>query len=229
MSEEILKLTETVSPDTCTADNCSKPIERKKYALCENHYYKMRKHGDPNAKGRALAKDTVINIMDSHAGIELSNGGMARIDICDVELVSGYCWSYSSKNNKYVRGYIRGRSVLLHRYLMGEPKNLCVDHINHDPLDNRRANLRICTKQENLWNLQKKSSKNRFKGVSWHKTDKLWKASICKDGKRENIGLFKCETAASHAYDKRALELFGEFAKTNHAIFQAIEFDRSKK
>jgi hypothetical protein len=89
-----------------------------------------------------------------------------------------------------------------------------VDHINGNPLDNRRENLRICTQQENSWNQRKRRTNTcGFKGVYWDKGAKKYQAQICKDGKRKYLGLFDCPEKAHEAYCKAAQELHGEFSR----------------
>lgn len=74
-----------------------------------------------------------------------------EIDDADFELVSRHRWAATRRRaNLYVRANVDGRDVLLHRFLMGEPAGMCVDHQNGDTLDNRRSsNLRICTRGQN--------------------------------------------------------------------------------
>lgn len=112
--------------------------------------------------------------------------------------------------------YLRNKSVYLHRFILNFPKGK-VDHIDGNPLNNRRSNLRVCTQQENTMNKRgSKSSSSKFKGVSWLKRDKRWYACINKNYKTYAIGYFKNEVDAAKAYDKKAIELFGQFAKTNY-------------
>lgn len=93
-------------------------------------------------------------------------------------------------------------------------KGFQVDHINHDKLDNRKSNLRIVTQQQNLMNRKVfKNNKTGFKGVSVY--GEKYRASIRKNGKREYLGFFKNPIDAAKAYDKRAIELFGEYAVLN--------------
>jgi hypothetical protein len=94
-----------------------------------------------------------------------------------------------------------------------------VDHINHDPLDNRRCNLRICTKAQNLLN-RKVSDKERerkssnYKGVYWLKSHNSWRAVLRVNGVYRSK-IRSCEVEAAKEYDKMALAHAGEFACLN--------------
>src|ERR1035437_2247560 len=127
------------------------------------------------------------------------------IDEQDKKLVSKKVWRID-------HGYVRsGTNCYLHRYLLNFPKNK-IDHIDGNPLNNCRSNLRICTQQENLWNMKKrKNTSSKFKGVSWSKKDKVWCAHITKDYKSYHLGSFKTEIEASKIYNNKALEIFGNF------------------
>ena len=88
-------------------------------------------------------------------------------------------------NNFYVAFTAKPKnssSRLLHRYLLNPPRNLTVDHINRNPLDNRRCNLRICSQFEN--NQNQKANTSGKVGVSWYKTNKYWTAYIRVKGKQ---------------------------------------------
>lgn len=91
-----------------------------------------------------------------------------------------------------------------------------LDHINQDKLDNRIENLRPATRAQNAHNRTSyKGSSSKFKGVSWHKYRNKYQASIRKNGKQYYLGIFDNAKDAARAYDKKAIELFGEFASLN--------------
>lgn len=106
--------------------------------------------------------------------------------------------------------------MYLHRLIMGEPEGLEVDHRNGDGLDNRRQNLRVATHAQNLAN-QRLSAANTsgFKGVSFDRTrpNKPWAAYIKHGGRKLFLGRHETREAAAAAYDAKARELFGEFAR----------------
>ena len=143
------------------------------------------------------------------------DGKTFLVDIDDYEeFVDGYKFCLS---NGYVvysgtkDGLIRKR---LHRIIMGDPEDLVIDHINRDPLDNRRDNLRIVTRQENLMNLSiKKTNKSGVAGVHRDKKNGKWRAQITYKYKQINLGCFDTLEAAAKARKDAEEEYFGEFAR----------------
>jgi hypothetical protein len=147
--------------------------------------------------------------------VNLTKGYVALVDDEDYELVSQYKW-YPEKgtNTYYAKGNIgnkfRDGSIRMHNLILGK----LVDHINGDGLDNRRENLRLCTNSQNQMN-KVAWGKSNFKGVDFHIGSKLWRSRIQLNGKSIFIGRFSSEEAAALAYDAKAKELFGDFAKLN--------------
>ena len=132
------------------------------------------------------------------------------------------CCLYVAKSHGYVAlvkyaGVVDGKykydRVYLHRYVSNAPKGLQVDHINGNRLDNRSANLRICTSGQNNRNIGPK--KGKYKGVHWTKNRKRWVAQITKNYKTESLGCFDTAEAAALAYNEAAKRLHGEYAYLN--------------
>lgn len=106
---------------------------------------------------------------------------------------------------------------IMHRMILGvNDKRIWVDHRNHCGLDNRRENLRRCTPQENARNSRSKGGSSQYKGVSFNKKNGKWTAAIMVRGKTISLGsAHETEEAAALAYNKKSLELFGEYAQPN--------------
>lgn len=139
------------------------------------------------------------------------------IDDDDYEKVKKYSLSLSSHRGEiYVKtSKINGKRLLLHRLITSCPDDMIVDHINHNTLDNRKENLRICTHAENSRNRKINKYKNcsQYKGV--YEAGNRYKASIRVDGKQKVLGYFDTEEKAAIAYNKGALKYYGEFANPN--------------
>ena len=89
-----------------------------------------------------------------------------------------------------------------------------IDHINGNKLDNRKANLRICTYSENTINV-KRNLQNKFRGVSFDKLREKWKARISVNGKRIQLGRFDTKIQAAIRYNSFAIKFHGSFANLN--------------
>lgn len=113
----------------------------------------------------------------------------------------------------------KGKKQYLHRLIVNCPDNMVVDHINGNTLDNRKSNLRICTKLQNQYNQKKHKGKrhSKYKGVTYRKEliSKPWEAFIYPNGKHIRLGYFKTELEAAEAYNKAAVEYYGKYAKLN--------------
>ena len=92
----------------------------------------------------------------------------------------------------------------------------CVDHIDRNDLNNHLSNLRWCTQKENCQNRSKRQNTSSvYKGVCFYKPLNKWKAQIQHNGLKINLGYYTDEAEAGHAYDRKAIELFKEFAHLN--------------
>lgn len=154
----------------------------------------------------------------SHSEIQLSKGKVAIVDRDDLERLSSHRWYALFRDGGWhaartVKGGGTRRTVYMHHEVAGTTS--MIDHRNRDGLDNRKRNLRRCTKAQNarnsFRNIHGKTS--RFKGVSLNK--KPWRANIMVSGKQIYLGTYSNERAAAIAYDRAAVKYFGEFAATN--------------
>ncbi|WP_309711207.1 HNH endonuclease [Armatimonas sp.] len=154
------------------------------------------------------------------------DSGPVTIDSADFDLVSGAKWfveyrirSGSIKKPMRVRAnrYHEGSNspVTLHRLILGNPAGI-IDHIDRNPLNNSRSNLRIVDSIQNRVNSDP-HGRRKFKGTSYIKASATpsWEARIWSSGKGHYLGVFSSEEDAARAYDSKALELWGEHARLN--------------
>ena len=156
--------------------------------------------------------------------IKLTQNQTTLVDDKDYNKLNKYKWhavyyplakNYCAKRNVWLKNG-KQTTVQMHRIIMDAPRNLQVDHINHNTLDNRKENLRLCTNGQNQMNrINHKDFSSKYKGVDWYKRCKKWRVAIRINNKPIHIGYFNSEIEAGKAYNKKARELFGEFAKLN--------------
>lgn len=153
--------------------------------------------------------------------IPLTQGFVAVVSPEDFEDVSQHKWCASvGRGGRVVaiRSYRENGktvSVLLHRFI-AKPLQLHVDHIDGDPLNNRRENLRIVTHAQNRQNTSKQSNNTSgFKGVMRDKRSGKWIARIRVFGRTKHLGLFAEASIAASAYDAAAIAALGALASTN--------------
>lgn len=153
--------------------------------------------------------------MSALCTIPLTGGGFAIVDEADYADLSRYKWSnsngYASRRARY-RG--SRKTVLMHRVVIGAEPGTVVDHINRNPLDNRRANLRIVSCSESNMNQRAASHRRhgiRFKGVYKNRSGSTYSAKL----RGQHIGNFRTERAAAEAYNAAALAMFGDLVFLN--------------
>ena len=154
--------------------------------------------------------------------IPLSQGMVATVDDEDYEWLNQVQWYWGQRDigSGYAQRNVKvgGKSTTqrMHRLILGEVEGRHSDHVNLDGLDNRRANLRVCTHTENNRNSRKrKDNTSGYMGVSWYARRKKWQAIIGADREKHWLGYFDDIEEAARAYDAAALALHGEFATCN--------------
>lgn len=165
--------------------------------------------------------------------IQLTKGKSALVDDEDYELLSKYRWCATRGRNTWYawrHSYHDGNieTIAMHRLILAAPDGLEVDHIDGDGLNNTRSNLRLATRSQNLHNGKRlKNNTSGYKGVHWVKYTLhagKWRSRIYVGGRAIHLGVFADREEAAKAYDKAALEMCGEYARTN---FQADFLSKS--
>lgn len=128
-----------------------------------------------------------------------------KIDLEDVEKVQLLKWVINTGNRKMHYAY-NNKGLLLHRYVMDAPKGKDVDHIFGDTMDNRKSQLRICSRSENMSNSKHYANNTSgHRGVTWYKKNSKWMAYIMINYKHKNLGYYD-EIEDAVAARKRAEE-----------------------
>lgn len=140
---------------------------------------------------------------------------VSTINSSDVVAISKFTWRVLEKENNptYLRTTNKGVNLVLHRLVLNPFSFQVVDHIDGNGLNNVRSNLRVCSHIQNQRNRHR--FLGNFKGVTYHKRDKMFTSSIKFNSKANHLGYFKTEVEAAIAYNQAALKYFGEFARLN--------------
>jgi hypothetical protein len=154
--------------------------------------------------------------------LQLNKGFTTLIDDDIVDDVKPFRWYVVPRpRTNYVRRSIpcggKTKYEYLHQRVLGVRPGFEIDHIDGNTLDNRRANLRHATRQQNMRNQAKRSrqASSQYKGVCWSNNDNRWLAYLLVNRKRFWLGRFTDEREAARAYNAAALHHFGDFARLN--------------
>jgi len=157
--------------------------------------------------------------------IRMAQPRYAKVDPADYKRLRKYEWVAEKKgtNSFYARRRAPGgkgkkwKLISLHQEIIKAPPGMVIDHINHDGMDNRRANLRAATHSQNLYNRKKRSgaTQSKYKGIYWRKKTGRWEVRIMFEKKAIHLGRFRSEIDAARAYDRGAMKYHGEFACLN--------------
>lgn len=150
--------------------------------------------------------------------IKLTNHKITIVDDRDYDFINQWKWHANKRGNTWrcPRRNSETCGKVTHwcmaRIILDAPKGKQVDHINGNPLDNRRANLRLCSQAENARN-RRMQRPGKYKGV--HPNNSNWMAVIKTNGHLRYIGTYKTQVEAAIAYNKEAILMFGDFARLN--------------
>ncbi len=141
-------------------------------------------------------------------------------DLEDYDLIKDYCWAACEPVKGYVRieTKINNKGVNMSQLLTGKND---IDHIDRNPMNNRRSNLREATRSQQGMNRNKQSNNTSgFIGVYWNKRENKWVASLKINNKQKHIGYFVNKNDAIMARLNAEYKLFGEFAPQRHLFEQ---------
>ena len=157
-----------------------------------------------------------VRIEGDFAYVKLTQGYEAKIDASDARMIGAYKWSCVVKDSTvYAARLHYGKTTRMHRLIMDAPKDMQVDHVDGNGLNNTRDNLRIATNSQNQHNKRKnKNNTSGFKGVGWDAPSGKWRARIMTDSNRTVLGYFDTPEAAYVAYCKASEKMHGEFGRT---------------
>lgn len=175
-----------------------------------------------------LAHAAATPLDNSIRYIPLTQGKCAVVDAADFDFLSQWKWYahfdkrcgkwYAERSERYgPRREGKKRLIQMHRILLNAPHGMDVDHKDGDGLNNRRSsNIRLATRHQNHGNRgPARGSVSGYKGVHYHSQNGNWRARISVNGKSKHLGSFDSAEDAARAYDKAAVEYFGEFASLN--------------
>lgn len=198
----------------CKIEGCSKETKTKKFCYCNKHYRQILKFG---VVKRTFLDPNEFIFEGNFCRIKLYNrqgDGIAEaiINIKDYEKVKDYKWGLHD-------GRVRCTTLkkYLHQVIVGTiDEGMEIDHKNLNQLDNRKCNLRVAKRAQNVWNTKLRlTNTSGFKGISFHKYSGLWHSRIMVEGKTISLGYYKNKIEAAKAYDEAVLKYHGEFALTN--------------
>ena len=161
---------------------------------------------------------------DKMKTINLTQGQVALVDDDDYDYLNQ--WKWRVVKSAYIDNYYvirwspmiknKRHQIYMHRFIMDTPKDMQVDHIDHNGLNNQKCNLRNCSIHENQCNKRaSRKSTSKYIGVSFNKNRKLFEVQISNHGKKKTLGFFKTEEQAAIIYDIAAKTYHGEFANLN--------------
>lgn len=160
------------------------------------------------------------NIINDYIVVKTSSGVVFFIDKDDEWVLKDYCWHVNGGGR--IQSHMRGKNseiTVLHRLIMNCPEDMVVDHINGNPLDNRRCNLRIVTQQQNAMNHKiRLDNTSGTTGVCFNKRNKKWAAHINFNNESIHIGYFDNFEDAVAARKSAEEKYFGEYSYDNSRV-----------
>lgn len=160
-------------------------------------------------QGLANRKNNKYDLTGEYGIGYTSKGEEFYFDLEDYDLIKDYCWYLSAQNYIVCR---RKTNTLLHRLIMNAQPGEEVDHINHNTVDNRKENLRICSSSQNKMNKgPSKISTSGIRGVYWYSNQQKWSAELVYNGQKIFLGLFDSKEEAARVRKEAEKIYYKEF------------------
>lgn len=190
----------------CTCLTCGQSFQREPHRMVGPTYCSRPCFYKRKLRSILVAEDgskALIPLLDKRGDVR----SHAMIDAADAEWAAQWNWCQNGSGYVVRSAWIDGRTVMLrlHRELLGLTRGdgLIADHINRDPLDNRRANLRVVTARENSQNISpRQGASSQYRGVHWSARDQKWRAVVRDGSETYSLGSFDSEEAAAEAARK---------------------------
>lgn len=161
--------------------------------------------------------------------ISLTQGKHAIVDANDFDWLNQWKWNYHKFGYAIRTQHVamlnrkqKKTGIRMHRLIMNAPAGSDVDHINGNTLDNRRCNLRLCTRSQNMMNQKKTRGLSKYKGVYLNGERNKWMARLKINRRTIFLGRFSSQEEAALAYNNAAKKYFGQFAKLNEVDYGTI-------
>ena len=193
-------------------------LERFNFTFCDKMAAELQQSIRGGPMKRRVKRHEVVQPLDtSYRLISLTQGQNAIVDTADFEWLNQWNWiAVWSEDSKTFYAARSTPSIKMHREILGCSSKEQGDHKNGNGLDNRRENLRKCSRSQNAKN--RKMNRNNaygFKGISFYKKIGKWGAHIRTNTKFIHLGCFPSAKEAAYAYDVAAKIHHGEFARLN--------------
>jgi len=193
--------------------------------LCERHYSQMMSAGKILRRTR-FDPNEIIKYED-YAEVVLYNEeckevARTKIDLEDVEQIKKVKWYRDDKGYAYTGTKNRKMHRAILNLVKYRDSKIKVDHINGNPLDNRKSNLRKCSHADNLKNRNFEEGSERFNGISLNKKSKTWETYIGVDNERIRLGFYKDKIEAIAARLEAEIKYYGEYAGNNYAYVRKL-------
>lgn len=210
----------------CKVNNCEHEC-RGNGLYCAKHEFHIRKHGkilnrtiyDPN---EFIVEGDIAYMLIYDRNCKVK--ARIVIDASDVDLCKQYKWCLNKKQTVLTNVTVNGKrkSIYLYRLLMGvadSPHTVQVDHISRDRLDNRKANLRICSPNQNSCNSKLRSTNTTgYRGVVFRKDTEKYQAQIWHKNKRISLGCYDTALEAAQIYNEAAEKYHKEYSSLNNVV-----------